>query len=96
MQRFGVQWLGEEDRNTKVFHYRASERRKKNTIVRLWNENGSWCNDKNSIAATVISYLEDIYSTTFPIRVSEVTNLFQSKSQMRLMKILFELLQGKK
>ncbi|XP_023927230.1 uncharacterized protein LOC112038639 [Quercus suber] len=39
-QRLRVQWLGEGDRNTKYFHHWASERRRKNTIVRLWNDEG--------------------------------------------------------
>ena len=78
-QRSRTQWLGEGDRNTKYFHHRASERRKKNTINGLWNENGLWCSDKESIAATAIAYFEEIYTTTHPVNVNEVTNLIPAK-----------------
>ena len=65
-QRLRVQWLGEGDRNTKYFHNCASERRRKNTISGLWNENGIWCESKESVAATAISNFENIYTTTNP------------------------------
>ena len=78
-QRSRVQWLGEGDRNTKYFHHRAFEKRKKNIINGLWNEEGLWCSNKESIAATTIAYFEDIYTTTHPISVDEVTNLIPAK-----------------
>jgi len=64
----------EGDQNTKFFHVGASERRKKNTILGLWNDDGEWCESKESIVATAISYFEKIYSTASPIGISEVTN----------------------
>ena len=65
-QRSKVQWLGKGDRSTKYFHHRASERRKKNTINDLWNEEGVWCDSKENIASATIAYFEEIYTTTHP------------------------------
>ena len=42
-QRSKVQWMGPGDRNTKYFHSKASERKKKNTINKIMDENGNWC-----------------------------------------------------
>ena len=55
-QRSRVQWLGEGDRNTEYFHHRASERRRKNAIVGLWNDEGIWCDSKEDIVRTGLSY----------------------------------------
>ena len=78
-QRSRVQWLGKGDRNTKYFHHRASERRRKNAIVGLWNDEGIWCDSKEDIVRTVLSYFEDIYSSSNPSRLEEVTNLIPTK-----------------
>ena len=78
-QRSRVQWLGEGDCNTKYFHHRASERRRKNAIVGLWNDEGVWCDSKEGIVRTVTGYFEDIYTSTYPSRLEEVTNLIQAK-----------------
>ena len=83
-QRSKVQWLGKGDRSTKYFHHRASERRKKNTINDLWNEEGVWCDSKENIASATIAYFEEIYTTTHPTRVEEVTNLLPRKVTMEM------------
>ena len=38
-QRSRVFWYGQGDRNTKFFHSKALQRRKKNTISGIWDEN---------------------------------------------------------
>ena len=78
-QRSRVQWLSEGDRNTRYFHNRASERRKKNTITGIWNENEQWCKDRSSIAAAALSYFGDIYTSSLPSRIEEVTHLIPAK-----------------
>ena len=49
-QRAKAHWLKEDDRNTKFFHAQASERRKQNTIMDIWDEHGRWCDEEDSIA----------------------------------------------
>ena len=73
-QRSKVLWYKEGDRNTKFFHAHALERRKKNSILGLWNEDGVWCESKESITATAIAYFEKIYTTSSPTEINEVTN----------------------
>ena len=65
-QRSKIHWYREGDRNTKLFHDRAFDKRKKNTILGLWNYEGKWCDDKGSILATTLAYFEKIYTTISP------------------------------
>ena len=65
-QRSRVFWYGQGDRNTKFFHSKASQRRKKNTISGIWDENGNWCDTNESIAATTIAYFESLFTTFNP------------------------------
>lgn len=71
-QRAKVQWLGLGDRNTKYFHSKASERKKKNTILGLVDEEGNWLNSKDDIASIAVSYFEKMYTTSYPTREAEV------------------------
>ena len=71
-QRSKVHWYREGDKNTKFFHARAFDRKKKNTILGLWNDVGQWCEGKADITATTMAYFEKIYTTTHPTRINEV------------------------
>lgn len=46
----------------------------KRTPFCLWGEDGTWCEDKDSIAATVVGYFEKIYTISSPSGIDEVTN----------------------
>ena len=74
-QRSKIQWLTFGDRNTKYFHYKASQRRKKNEIRGLLDGEGNWCKEKIDIANIVVSYFKELYSTSFPTRAMEVVDL---------------------
>lgn len=60
--RAKVQWLTLGDRNTKFFHSKASKRRKKNTINRILDENGVWCETEDNIAEVTVNYFERLYT----------------------------------
>ena len=70
-QRSKAHWLREGDKNTKFFHAQASEKRKQNTISGLWNNNGVWCDEKESLVQVATSYFEAIYTTSNPSNIEE-------------------------
>lgn len=78
-QRVKAHWVKEGDRNTKFFHAEASERRSQNTILGIWDEQGRWCDDKESIAHATISYFENIYNSSHPNHTEIVANAILPK-----------------
>ena len=78
-QRAKVQWLGHGDRNMKYFHTRASDRRRRNTINSIMDENGNWHDSMDGIAEVAVSYFKSLYSTSFPTRISEVIDTIPTK-----------------
>ena len=42
-------------------------------ISGIWDKFGRWCEDRDNIANAAVSYFEDIYSTSNPSMVDEVT-----------------------
>ncbi|KAM2144184.1 hypothetical protein ACFX1R_047895 [Malus domestica] len=60
-QRLRVQWLHEGDRNTKFFHLRASNRKRKNTIKGLRDAQGVWQDSRAGIQSMVVGYFQNIF-----------------------------------
>lgn len=65
-QRARTLWIREGDRNTKIFHGKASARRKTNTILKLKNNEGRVCSSEEEISQIVLDYFQDIFSTSHP------------------------------
>ena len=78
-QRSKVQWLGLRDWNTKYFHSKASNRRRKNTISCILDEEGNWHDSPDSIAEVAVSYFKNLYSSAYPTHISEVLDAVPTK-----------------
>ncbi|XP_048494767.1 uncharacterized protein LOC125494918 [Beta vulgaris subsp. vulgaris] len=57
------------DRNTKYFHHKASQRRKRNQIKGLLNAQGEWREDIDDIESIFTNYFASIFSSNCPTDV---------------------------
>ncbi|KAL5566621.1 hypothetical protein UlMin_029785 [Ulmus minor] len=65
-QRSRTDWLTHGDRNSKVFHHKASKRRRKNYIEGLKNMEGEWCTGIDNISNVVTDYFDKLFSSSTP------------------------------
>ena len=89
-QRSKVQWLGLGDRNTKYFHTRALERRKRNTINSIMDENGNWYDSIDGIAEVAVSYLKNLYTTSYLTCILEVLDTIPTKFTADMNQLLIQ------
>lgn len=66
VQRVKVNWLQAGDLNTKFFHAQASSRRKNNSILGFFDEDGRWHTQFESIDEIVNSYFELLFRSSGP------------------------------
>jgi hypothetical protein len=60
-QRSRIQWLSAGDKNTKFFHMRASQRKKKNKIKRLKRMDGSVTEEAREMGTMTTRFYKDLY-----------------------------------
>ena len=65
-QRSRTLWLKNGDRNTGFFHCRATRRFQKNVIRGIMDESNNWRVDPNDIAALMIKYYQDLFTSSKP------------------------------
>ncbi|KAL5579343.1 hypothetical protein UlMin_011785 [Ulmus minor] len=65
-QRSRVNWLKDGDKNTKFFHRKASNRRFKNEILGVCDENGCWQTEVGLVKSVFNDYFEAIFRSSSP------------------------------
>ncbi|GAV67983.1 hypothetical protein CFOL_v3_11486 [Cephalotus follicularis] len=71
-QRSRVSWLKDGDINTKFFHSMASQRRRRNRIIGIKDENGTWQEDENVYKRLISTYFHSIFLSSQPIELTRV------------------------
>ncbi|GKE86783.1 hypothetical protein Tco_1560525 [Tanacetum coccineum] len=65
-QRSRIQWLSEGDKNTRFFHSRATNRRKRNRILRLKDEDVRWVDNEKDVCSLVARYFTNLFCSSLP------------------------------
>ena len=65
-QRSRAIWLLVGDKNTKFFHQKATQRKRKNHIRGVFNKTGEWCTGDEQIADTAVEYFQDLFTSSQP------------------------------
>lgn len=66
-----VLWLREGDRNSKFFHALVRQRRARNRIKQLLDENGNVVEDEEGLVAIATSYFRQIFETANPKEIGD-------------------------
>ncbi|GKA20651.1 ribonuclease H [Tanacetum coccineum] len=69
-----VQWLREGDKNTRFFHTRASNRCRRNGILRLKGPDGRWVEEHDEVCNLVTGYFSELFSSLPPQDCESVVN----------------------
>ena len=80
-QKSRVLWFREGDRNSKYFHALVKQRRARNRITQLLDENGHVVEDEEELVAIATSYFRQIFESSNP---EDIADLYQ-RSQRRLL-----------
>ncbi|XP_048596178.1 uncharacterized protein LOC125594561 [Brassica napus] len=70
-QKSRVFWLREGDRNTKFFHALTKQRRARNKITQLLDENENIVEDEEGLVAIATSYFRQIFESSNPEDIEE-------------------------
>ncbi|XP_074314409.1 uncharacterized protein LOC141649624 [Silene latifolia] len=65
-QRSRAIWLREGDRNTKYFHRKARQRKKKNTISRIVGRNGAVCEGREAVTEEAEGFFSELFESSRP------------------------------
>jgi hypothetical protein len=78
-QRSRVQWLAVGDKNTRFFHLRESQRRKKNRIAELKRVDGSLVTREDELGSMASNFYKELYTSEGVQGMDEVLQWVPSK-----------------
>jgi len=72
-------WLTEGDRNTRFFHLRASQRRRRNYISKLKNQDGQFTDNQVEMGVMAIDFYMTLYTLEGPVNMNLVLDTVATK-----------------
>ena len=75
-----MSWLKYGDRNTKFFHSKVSQWRRRNFIKGMKNANGVWVEEVDEVAEVASEYFMNIFKVGTCDRVEECLNTVDRKN----------------
>ena len=87
-QRSRVSWLKHGDRNTKFFHSKASQRRQRNFIEGIKNDNGVWVKEVEDVAEVAFGYFMNIFNVGTCDRMEECLSTVNHKTTNDMLEML--------
>lgn len=76
--RSRINWLKWGDKNSKYFHATTVQRRQRNRIVMLKNEQNEWCQDPIQLKEMTAKYFKELYTSTGQRNFQPVINQISS------------------
>jgi hypothetical protein len=71
-QRSRAEWLKAGDQNTRYFHCRATQRKRRNQVHRLKDPNGVWTTSQGQVSQLFVNYYSSLFTTSNPALVDPV------------------------
>lgn len=87
-QRSRALWIKCGDRNTKFFHATARQRRKKNKIDELQDEDGVWKEDQSEVEGIILEYFTNIFKTHHPTNVEVCLDAVEARVTQEMNEVL--------
>ncbi|KAF8390802.1 hypothetical protein HHK36_025330 [Tetracentron sinense] len=78
-QKSHADWLHLGDRNTKFFQATMLQRRQRNRINALKNEDGRWLNTDGEISSMITTHFTSLFSSSAPEGITEIINSVRAK-----------------
>ena len=83
-----MSWLKHGDKNTKFFHAKASQRRRRNHIQRIKDRDGNWVEEIEDIARVATNYFDSLFTVGTCSQMEECLNTVVSKVTLDMQQIL--------
>lgn len=61
-QKSRAQWLNDGDKNTRFYHLKVLNRRRRNKIIMLRNDEGEWIEDESKLREMVNSFYKNLFT----------------------------------
>ena len=91
-QRSKITWLTEGDRNTRFFHLRVSQRRRRNYISKLKNQDGQFTDNQVKMGVMATDFYRTLYTSEGTVNMNLVLDTVQAKVTAAMNESLWPLL----